>query len=78
MNKVIAGDQINRQMQAHFGAVALLLAAVLWPAWFTYPAGLALLLANGWLLRNLLAAVTFYRQHRLKIENLPPVAAAPR
>lgn len=68
MNKVIAGPQLDRQMQAHFVALALLLAAVLWPEWFTYPAGLALLLANAWLLRNLLAAVAFYRQQRLKIE----------
>ena len=68
MNKVISGTQLHRQMQAHFVALALLLAAVLWPKWFTYPAGLALLLANAWLLRNLLAAIAFYRQQRLKIE----------
>jgi hypothetical protein len=53
--------QIDRQMYAHFVALALLLAAVLWPEWFTYPAGLALVAANAWLLRNLLAAVAFYR-----------------
>jgi hypothetical protein len=78
MNKVIAGHQLNRQMHAHFVALALLLAAVLWPEWFTYPAGLALLAANAWLLRNLLAAVTFYRQQRLTIEEtLTHVSAAP-
>jgi len=78
MNKVIAGHQLNRQMQAHFVALALLLAAVLWPEWFAYPAGLALLAANAWLLRNLLAAVTFYRQQRLTIEEtLTRVSAAP-
>jgi len=77
MNKVIAGAQLDRQMQAHFVAVALLLAAVLWPEWLTYPAGLALLLANAWLLRNLLAAVAFYRRQRLKIvETLTLTSAA--
>jgi O-antigen/teichoic acid export membrane protein len=63
-------------MHAHFVALALLLAAVLWPEWFTYPAGLALLAANAWLLRNLLAAVTFYRRQRLKIEETLTHASA--
>jgi uncharacterized membrane protein len=40
MNKVIAARQIDRQMYAHFLALALLLAAAFWPGWFSYPAGL--------------------------------------
>jgi hypothetical protein len=67
MNKVIAARQIDRQMYAHFLALALLLATAFWPGYFSYPAGLALLLANAWLLRNLLTARACYRQQRLKI-----------
>ncbi len=67
MKQVIAMQQIEHQLHAHFLALALLLAAVVWPRWFAYPAGLAILIANLWLLRNLLAAVGFYRQQRLKI-----------
>lgn len=67
MHKVIAARQIERQAQSHFLSLALLLAAVVWPEWLAYPAGLAIVLANGWLLRNLLAAVAFYRRHRLRI-----------
>jgi hypothetical protein len=47
-----------------------LLLAILWPNWFVYPAGLALVLANGWLLRNLLSAVAVYRSHVAKLEKL--------
>jgi hypothetical protein len=67
MNKVIATRQMDRQLYAHVVSLALLLAAVIWPEWFTYPAGLALVLANIWLLYNLLTAVAFYRYQRLKI-----------
>ena len=67
MNKVIAARQIDRQMYAHFLALALLLATAFWPGYFSYPAGLALLLANAWLLHNLLTARACYRQQRLKI-----------
>ncbi|WP_313951470.1 hypothetical protein [Accumulibacter sp.] len=78
MNKVIAGQQVDRQMYAHFAALVLLLAATIWPILFTYPAGLALLLANAWLLRNLLGALSFYRHHRLKIAALAPAVAMER
>jgi len=70
MKKVMAERQMDRQMAAHFAAFALLLLAVVWPAWFVYPAGLALIVANAWLLRNLLAASGVYRQHIAKIEAL--------
>ena len=42
-------------------------AAVFWPAGFVYPAGLALVLANGWLMRNLWSGVSVYRAHLQKI-----------
>jgi len=63
VKKVIEERHINGQMGAHFVAVGLLLLAVAWPRWFVYPAGLALVAANVWLLRNLLAAVAVYRAH---------------
>ena len=69
MKKIIAEREMNRQMLAHLIAYALLLLAVFWPSAFAYPAGLALLVANAWLLRNLLAALSLYRGHLLKIES---------
>lgn len=77
MNKVIATRQIDRQMYAHLLALALLLAAVVWPLWFSYPAGLAVVLANAWLLHNLLTAAAFYRRHCLKIEAWEAATATP-
>lgn len=68
MNKVIAGRQIERQMQAHFFSLATLLMAALLPGWLAYLAGLALLLANTWLLRNLVAAIVFYRRQCAQID----------
>lgn len=70
VKKVLAEKHIRGQMQAHFVAYGLLLLAVLWPTWFTYPAGLTLVFANIWLLRNLLSAVGVYRKHLAKIEAL--------
>jgi hypothetical protein len=67
MKKVLAEKHIQGQMRAHFVAYGMLLLAVLWPAWFVYPAGLALVFANAWLLRNLLSAVAVYRSHLAKI-----------
>lgn len=78
MNKVIAREQIDWQMRAHVVSLVLLLAAAARPAGFTYPAGVALLVANTWLLRNLLAAVAFYQQHRSRIQGLAPAAATSR
>jgi hypothetical protein len=68
MKKVLAETQINLQTAAHFLAVVLLLLAIVWPQWLAYPAGLALMVANGWLLRNLLAALWVYRNHLAQIE----------
>jgi hypothetical protein len=67
MKKVLAQSRIDRQTVAHFSAFGLLLLAVVWPQWFVYPAGVALVLANSWLLRNLISAVRVYREHMLKI-----------
>ena len=78
MKKIIAEREMNRQMLAHVASCALLLLAVVWPLWFVYPAGLALLVASGGLLRNLLSALSVHREHRLKIESLIRADALPR
>lgn len=68
MKKIISEHAMNRQMLAHLVALALLLLAVFWPGVFANPAGLAVVVANAWLLRNLLAAVSLYRGHLLKLK----------
>ena len=70
VKKVLNQKQIDRQMWAHFCSFGLLVLAVFWPLWFVYPAGLALIVANIWLLRNLLSAVAVYRSHAAKIKVL--------
>ena len=74
VKKVLDEWHINGQMHTHFVAVGLLLLAVVWPRGFVYPAGLALIAANAWLLRNLLAAVGVYRTHMAKIAALDAAA----
>ncbi len=75
MKKIIAERAMDRQVRAHFAACGLVLAAVFWPEWFVYPAGLALVLANAWLMRNLWSGVAVYRAHLLKISALASSAA---
>jgi len=65
---MISEPAMHRQLIAHLFSCALLLLAVFWPAWFVYPAALALIAASGGLLWNLLAAMRVYREHQLKID----------
>ena len=67
MKKIITEQAMSRQMQAHFSSCTLLLMTVFWPEWFVYPAGLALIVANGLLMLNLLTALSVYRNHQQKI-----------
>lgn len=67
MKKVLSQVQIDRQMLAHLLALALLLLSVLWPRWFVYPAGLALIFASVWLWLNLLSANALYRRQLVLI-----------
>ena len=67
MKKVLPQAQIDRQMLAHLLALALLLMSVIWPRWFVYPAGLALILTSVWLWFNLLCATAVYRSQRSQI-----------
>ena len=76
MKKVLPEQAIGRQLKAHFLACGLLGLAACWPAGFVYPAGAALVVANIWLLHNLLAAVRVYRQHLEKIEALTDTRTA--
>lgn len=71
MKKVLAEKHMLRQLSAHLAAFALLLSASIWPEWWlVYPAALALIIANLWLLRNLLLAAGVYRNHRNRINAL--------
>ena len=68
MKKVLPQGRIDGQALAHLVTFGLLLLAVLWPQWFAYPAGIGLVFANAWLLRNLLSAMTVYRDHLAKLD----------
>ncbi len=63
MNRLLPEAAMQRQVKAHALALAMLLAAVVWPEWLARPAGAALALASGWLFYNLLGAVLRYRRH---------------
>lgn len=73
MKKIIDERQMILQLRTHLVAGGLLVLAVFWPT-FIYPAGGAFVLANAWLLRNLLAALAVFRAHSLKIEALDLVS----
>jgi hypothetical protein len=68
MNKILAEPAMHRQMLAYVAALALLLAAVFFPAWLARPAGLAFAVANGWLWWNLGGAIGRYCRHQADIE----------
>jgi hypothetical protein len=70
MKKIIPEQAMMRQMLAHFAGCALLVLAAIWPAVVVYPAGLAVVVANGWLMRNIISGVQVYKSHVLKIESL--------
>ncbi|MGE5469250.1 MAG: hypothetical protein ACM3X0_00495 [Bacteroidota bacterium] len=67
MNRILADGAMLRQMHAYALALVLLLAAVFWPVWLARPAGLALMLASGWLAFNLVGAVRRYYRHSADI-----------
>ena len=60
MNKILAEPAMHRQMLAYAAALALLLAAIFFPAWLARPAGLAFAVANSWLWWNLAGAIRRY------------------
>jgi hypothetical protein len=68
MNRILAESAMHRQLLAYLVALALLLAAIVYPAWLARPAGLAFAAANAWLFWNLAGATLRYRQYRADIE----------
>ena len=66
MKQMIAEKNVNRQMWLHFAALALLLAAVLWPP-LALPAGLLFAASCALLEWNLVGAARRYEQFRLRI-----------
>ena len=70
MKAMISESAMARQLYAHLLSFGLLLLAVFWPSIFVYPAGVAVVVANGGLLRNLLSAVGVYRAHLQKIASV--------
>lgn len=72
MKLILPEAAMRTQLGLHLAALALLMLACVWPQWLSYPAGLALMAAQGTLLRNLLKALTLYRQHQRRIADSPP------
>jgi hypothetical protein len=69
MGRILADADMQRQLQAHALALAMLLGAVFSPEWLARPAGLLGVLANGGLAFNLLAALRRYRRHGEEIRD---------
>lgn len=61
MGEFLGETAMRRQWWMHALALAALVLAVLWPAWFARPAGALLAVSCGLLAYNLWAAVRFYR-----------------
>lgn len=72
MKLILPEAAMRPQLGLHLCALGLLMLACVWPQWLTYPAGLALMAAQGALLRNLLNTLRLYRQHQRLIANSPP------
>ncbi|MBE0621285.1 MAG: hypothetical protein IH605_11885 [Burkholderiales bacterium] len=74
MKQMIPEGAMRGQMRLHFTALALLLAAVLWPA-LALPAGLAFSAACIWLEWNLIGAARVYTRYRDRIRATVAAAA---
>ena len=77
MKLVLAESDMRQHLWLHGIALALLLLAVVWPHWLVYPAAVALVASQAWLLRNLLRALGVYRRHLVVIANSPPKVRHP-
>jgi len=76
MKQMIPEGAMRAQMRLHFTALALLLAAVLWPV-LAIPAGLAFTASCLWLEWNLVGAARVYSRFRDKIRAAAATASAP-
>lgn len=74
---ILPESATRRQLVLHLLALALLVLASVWPHGLAYPAGVALMVAQGALLHNLLKALRLYRQHQRRIADCPPRAPRP-
>lgn len=63
MSKILSESAAMRQTASHVVALAGLVAAAVAPAWFARPAGLALVVASGWLFANFGLAYWRFRRH---------------
>ncbi|MBK6295130.1 MAG: hypothetical protein IPF55_13245 [Rhodoferax sp.] len=72
MKMVLAESDMRQHLWLHGVALLALVLAVIWPDPLVYPAAVALIAANTWLLRNLLRALGVYHRHLLVIANSPP------
>lgn len=70
MKKILDETAILRQSRLQALSALAVGAAAAWPDPLVYPAGVLLIAANGFLLRNLLAALAVYRAHQRKIAAL--------
>jgi len=75
MKQMISERAMRGQMQLHFAALALLLAAVIWPG-LALPAGLAFSASCIWLEWNLIGAARVYVRFRDKIRAAIAAGAA--
>jgi hypothetical protein len=62
VREILPEARTRRQMWLHFAALCALLAAVFFPARFTYPAALLFGASNLWLWLNIVAASRIYRR----------------
>ena len=62
VKEIIPDRRARRQMLVHVSALLLLSAAVVWPEWFTYPAGILFVASFLLLEANLIAAGRTYTQ----------------
>jgi len=74
MKKIIDETAMMYQLRAHGVACLLLALATVWPEALVYPAGIALIVSQGWLALNLRAGMRVYSVHRRKLDALPPVS----
>jgi hypothetical protein len=77
MKMVLAESDMRQHLWLHGVALLALVLAAIWPDPLVYPAAVALIAANTWLLRNLLRALGVYHRHLLVIANSPPKVRHP-
>lgn len=78
VREILPESRAKRQMRLHFAALCTLLAAVVFPALFFYPAALLFGASNLWLWLNIVAAGRTYRRvYALLAANAVSAAVAP-